>query len=440
MKIPLTPPSTGEILAELEDNDRLTTIFEVPPLVNGKYAHWDKVRHLESPDGLTANEWWLGIKLARNPLLKPIALLDKEGQPFKYWTPDPILRMLHEIDQSASGLIGTSEEVTNPATRNRYLINSLIEESITSSQLEGASTTVEVAKNMLRTGRQANDRSEQMILNNYLAMQFIRESRDKSLTPELVFELHRLVTEDTFDDPRKAGQFRIEADAILIQDAQGNVLHVPPPADELEDRLHLMCEFANNRSADHFLHPVIRAVILHFWVGHDHPFADGNGRTARAIFYWSMLSQGYWLAEYVSISSILKQAPSKYARSFLYSETDANDLTYFLDYQLGVLIRALAELQQYLARKIAEVRRIEALLRESVDLNHRQLALLGHAYRHDGAVYTIESHRRSHNIAYQTARTDLFDLASRELLTSRKRGRGYQFAVPTDLEQRLQAQ
>lgn len=437
MKLPLAPPGTQLSLAGL-DPEKLERIIRVPPLVGGRYEHWDKVRHLNPPDGLTSEEWWLGIRLARRQLQKPVPLLDQKGHPFVFATPDPILRALHEIDQLASGRIQMTEEVTNPSTRDRYVVSSLIEEAITSSQLEGASTTVEVAKNMLRTGRRPTDRSEQMIVNNFLAMHFVRQRVQDPLSPDFLHELHRILTDDTLDDPGKAGCFREDADQIQIEDETGTVLHVPPKAAELPERLERLCAFANDRPADSFLHPVVRAVILHFQLGFEHPFVDGNGRTARALFYWSMLSQGYWLAEYLSISSILKHAPSQYARSFLHTETDGNDLTYFLDYQLSVVRRSIDDLETYLARKIQEVARVESLLKRSTEINHRQLAVLGHALRHPGARYTIKSHQRSHGVAYDTARTDLLDLAERSLLQQRTRGNTYEFVAPPDLQDRLQ--
>jgi len=438
VKVPLGPPETGSLLEGL-DREKLEKVIRVPPLVGGRYEHWDKVRHLTPPNGLTSEEWWMGIRWARRQLLKPIPLLDKEGYPFVFGTPDPILRVLHEIDQLASGRIEMSEEVTNPFTRDRYVISSLIEESITSSQLEGASTTVEVAKDMLRTGRRPTDRSEQMIFNNFLAMQYVREHIHEPLSSDFVHELHRMLTDDTLDDHSKAGCFREDDDQIQIEDEIGNVLHVPPKAAELPERMERLCAFANDRPEDAFLHPVVRAVILHFQLGFDHPFVDGNGRTARALFYWSMLSQDYWLAEYLSISSILKNAPSQYARSFLHTETDGNDLTYFLDYQLTVIRRSIDDLQKYLARKIQEVARVESLLKRSTEFNHRQLAVLGHALRHPGARYTIKSHQRSHRVVYDTARTDLLDLASKGLVIQRRRGNSYEFVAPGDLDDRLQS-
>jgi Fic family protein len=277
-----------------------------------------------------------------------------------------------------------------------------------------------------------------MILNNFVAMQFVRENLSEPLTVNFVCELHRMLTEDTLDDPNKVGCFREKEDQIQVEDQIGNVLHVPPQVEELPDRMIRLCEFANERDSDQFLHPVTRAVILHFQLAYDHPFFDGNGRTARALFYWSMLSQGYWLAEYLSISSILKNAPAQYARSFLFTETDENDLTYFLDYQLGVIRRAIDDLQEFLTRKIDEIGQVEALLKRWTEFNHRQLAVLGHALRHPGARYTIRSHQRSHNVVYETARTDLLDLAEMDLLIQRKRGNSYEFQSPSDLHLRLQ--
>jgi Fic family protein len=70
-----------------------------------------------------------------------------------------------------------------------------------------------------------------------------------------------------------------------------------------------------------------------------------------------------WLFEYVSISRLLPKAPSQYGLSFLHTETDGFDATYFLLYQLGILRRSIEDLQAYLVRKMAEVRETEALLR-----------------------------------------------------------------------------
>src|SRR5256885_14750013 len=169
----------------------------------------------------------------------------------------------------------------------------------------------------------------------------------------MLSDIHRMVTEKTLEDPTEAGRFRRADEKRVVGGDFGEIYHEPPQAAELEDRLKAMCDFGNANAPGYFVHPVLRAIILHFWLAYDHPFVDGNGRTARALFYWSMLRSGYWLVEFISISNILRKAPARYGISFLYTETDDNDLTYFIDYQTTVILRAIKELHDYLDRKTA---------------------------------------------------------------------------------------
>ncbi|MEK6720647.1 MAG: Fic family protein [Chloroflexota bacterium] len=442
MKPPLAPPSVDSLIANATANgdDRLRAILMggIRPTVDGKYRHWDTLRQLTPPDGLTREEWWLGIKLARGNIWHELPLTDRDGHNFGYCMPDPAYEMTHVVDRQASGEIAISEVVTSPEMRNRYIVSSLIEEAITSSQLEGASTSRAVAKEMLRSGRPPRDRSERMIVNNYRAMNIVRGWKDEPLIPDRVLQLHRVVTDGTLDNPDAAGRLQRpdEARVRVFDRATGELRHTPPPAEQMPARLEAMCKFANDQPTEGFLHPVIRSILLHFWLAYDHPFEDGNGRTARAIFYWSMLTHGYWLTEFLSISTILKRAPGHYAGAFLYTETDGLDTTYFVLNQLKVICRAIDELHAYLAHKARQVRETEKLLRQA-DLNHRQIALLSHALRHPDAEYTFRSHQTSHGVVYQSARTDLLELEQRGLLERRTVGQRFVFRPVTDLAERL---
>lgn len=187
--------------------------------------------------------------------------------------------------------------------------------------------------------------------------------------------------------------------------------------------MEAMCAFANGETPDGFLHPVLRSILLHFWLAYDHPFVDGNGRTARALFYWSMARHKYWLTEFLSISSVILRSRGDYERAYLYSETDHGDLTYFLLYHLEVLKRAMTELTKKLERKARGIRQAEAQIAGMAEMNHRQRALVSHALRHPHAEYTVTSHQRSHGVVTQTARNDLEALVTRGLLNSRYRGK-----------------
>ncbi|MDO5503802.1 MAG: Fic family protein, partial [Actinomycetia bacterium] len=362
-------------------------------------------------------------------------LLDLEGAPFTYTLPDALLELSADITSRASGQIAISEQVTNASTRDRYLVDSLIEEAITSSQLEGAVTSRRVAKEMLRSGRRPRNHSEQMIFNNYLAMRRIVELGDADLTPELVCEIHRIVTAKTLEDETSAGRIQSDdADRVAVWAEDGQLLHRPPPVAELPMRMNRLCAFANGQDAEAYLPPVLRAIAIHFMVGYDHYFEDGNGRTARALFYWSMLREGFWLTEFLTISKILKDAPAQYARSFLLTEQDDGDLTYFFLYHLGVISRAIDDLHRYLAVKAAELADVHTLLRSHPGkFNHRQLVLLEHAASHPGAVFTALSHATSHNVTPQSARNDLAALEEAGILVRFRQGRQHAWTPAGDV-------
>lgn len=397
------------------------------------------MRHVQPPPGLSHEEWWLSTKGAREAFARPLPFAMSDGRPFTFLLPDPALEMTYYVERHASGQISVGEAVTNADTRDRYLVSSLIEEAIRSSQLEGAATTRTVAKAMLRTGRAPKDVGERMILANYRAMQFIREHVGEDLSSEFLLELHRVVGEGSVD-PADLGRLqRPGEERVNVYWSDGQVVHRPPRAEELPARLDAMILFANGTGGGGFVPPVVRSILLHFWLAYDHPFADGNGRTARALFYWSMLRHGYWLTEYLSISRVLKQAPARYAKSFLYVETDAGDTTYFVLSQLRVLCRAIDDLRIYLERKVAEVRELEKHIRRDLGVNHRQRALLAHALVHPDFRYTYRSHAGSHAVTHEAARHDLQELVRLGLLEQQGEGNRHVFFPAVGLEARLKA-
>ncbi|MEZ4256870.1 MAG: Fic family protein [Polyangiales bacterium] len=436
MKLPARPPKTGDLPPRFLELHRTTQ----GPLVNGKYLHWDEVRRRPLPEEFqTHDEWWAWIHFHRKRVARTIhGLTDTNGNPFWYAHLPEIDEQLHLFDRAAGGAIAQPDEIANPETRGRYHIATLIEEAIASSQIEGAATTRRDAKEMLRSGRQPRDKSERMIFNNYLTMQALADFKTKPLTAELVHTLHRKVTDGTLDDAHAAGRFRTAQEQIEVTDNQNQTLHTPPAARELPERYARMCAFANGTAPKGvFLHPVLRAILLHFWLAYDHPYVDGNGRTARSLFYWSALTHGYWQFEFTSISAIIRKRVTQYARAFLHTETDSNDLTYFILFHLKVITDALEALHTYLDAERTKAQAFERQLRQLADLNHRQKTLIAHALRHPDALYEIAPHSAYHTISYATARSDLLDLTKRGLLEQRKVSKRFIFEPTRDLRKRV---
>lgn len=444
MKIPMSPPNFQKGMTDLTNNpdSLMKAVMDSQKSVHAGYFHWDKIRHLTPPSHLTTEEWWFSIKLARSALYKQLPFEDKYQKPFVLAMADLVLQKLHSIDRSLGNSVQSPASTINKAARDTYVIQSLVEEAITSSQLEGASTTRRVAKELLRAKRKPMNNSERMIVNNYEGMQFVREIKNEALTINMILELHRILTKNTLHEPDSEGCLRTSND-IHVGDNTDQILHVPPDYKELKDRLEKICSFANAKEGNYefFIHPVIKAIILHFMLAYDHPFADGNGRTARALFYWSMANQGYWLAEFISISKIIRKSPTKYALAYLHTETDANDTTYFVIHQLDVILKAIDLLHEFITEKGRKTRETEALIYANQSLNsrfnYRQIAVITHALKHHGTQYLIESHQQSHGITYQTARTDLLKLVDSGLLIKQKIGKLFIFVAPADLEARI---
>ena len=421
----------------------------VGKLPRNRYLHWSQLKHRSPPQGLgvevAAEDWWLATKLARASASHTLPLLDAQGKPFVFTDSGYLYGMLQEVDRRAGASVALPQDAERPDSRDPHLKSSLLEEAITSSQLEGAATTRLVAKDLLRTGRKPQDTSERMILNNHRAMAFVRELAEGGISMAALLDLQRILTEGTLADTAAGRLRRPHEDVAVVDERDGSITYRPPDAAQLPERLERLLAFANEahtrpQSADaSYLHPVLKAILLHFMIGYEHPFVDGNGRTARALFYWAMARAGYWLAEHLSISSIIRMAPAQYVRAYLFSEQDDNDATYFLDYNLRVILRAIDALHSYLARKANEQRDMERLLDRAAHghtLNQRQVAAIHSLSKRPERRYTIAEHQRTNQVTYQTARTDLLKLAELGLFRmkrTRQQGRAFHFTLAADV-------
>jgi Fic family protein len=441
MKPILPAPSLDQLWA-LPKTRFVTVAERALTLDDAAYLHWDKLRHLPPVDGLSSQEWWLALKWKRsgNRLTFP-TLQAIDGRPLSVTRHARLDAAVARMDRLLAGQIAMPEAARNASTRDQFVASSLMEEAIHSSLFEGAVSTREAAKELLRSDRAPISRDERMILNNYRAMRRLREMARSPLTLDTVLELHRILTEGTLEQPDAAGRLQRpdEKRVHVVDDRLYRVVYTPPPAESLPARMARLIEFANGEDIveGQFVHPVLRSVLLHFQLAYDHPFQDGNGRTARALFYWSMLRRGYWLAEFFSISRPIYRQRQPYELAYLQVESDEQDGTYFVLQQLDVLAEAVDELFAYVERKSQAQNRLRARVRGRNDLNHRQLALLDHALRHAEAVYTHDSHANSHRISIVTARADLQALVSAGMLVQARSGKRLVYQPSADLPRRL---
>ncbi|MCZ2722970.1 Fic family protein [Marinomonas sp. 15G1-11] len=442
-----TPKSLEELLKNTSHEEFVSLLGKFTPTDSeGKYLHWDKFIW-RLPKGVSEQGAWIATKLSRKAISKTIPLEAEKDSFFSYCIPDSLHAQLHHIDKLCGGghAIGDGSFISTKE-KDRYLVkNLMMEEAITSSQLEGASTTRKVAKEMLETKRKPIDKSEQMIFNNYLLMKKALERKDESLSIELILELHEIATFEAIDNDAVPGALR-ENNNIAVSNLYNELSHNPPCFTSLKERLNSLCDFANSnhdgQNTDTFIHPLVKAIILHFMIGFIHPFGDGNGRTARALFYWYMLSSGYWLFEYVSISKLIQEKRSDYDTAFIYTETDEFDLTYFIYHQVDIVSKAVNSLNDHIESKKSEFYQFMEWIDKSPiskNLKRGQLELLKEAVKQPGKMFISKQVAMELDINENTARSYLNGLVEADLLVASKskKNKAIIYLAPAGLREKL---
>lgn len=374
------------------------------------YLYWSELKYKKIGGIEDVNKRWALIKaLRRNnavEIYRPFNL--------KFSLTNEMLRLCHNFDM-AFGVSWEGESIIPQNNRKRFLLSSVIEEAISSSQMEGASTTRKVAEEMLRKNITPKDNSQRMIFNNFQTINYLSSHVDEPLSVDLILNIHSLITKSTLINEEDCGRFRLNDDVVVENAITGEVVHTPPSFSDIPKSIEWLINFANNDNRSPFIHPIIKAIIIHFFISYLHPFVDGNGRTARALFHWYMLKSGYRLIEYMSISRVIYKTKSAYENSFLFAEADENDMGYFINYNLKALDKAFEELKKYIERKTAQQKDLNRLLGIG-GINQRQAEILYMFLQEEGAVLTVKDITSKVLASPTTVKQDLVLLIERGLL------------------------
>lgn len=387
-----------------------------------KYLYWDELKHLKDLPYNNPQKAWSLIKLFRQGNFQKISF---GGTTFRYSLTTQIQKNNHDFDLKLMG--GLFKSPITDYDKEEFLKNSILQEAIASSQIEGAATTTKVALDMLKSGRVPRNESEQMIFNNLRAINYIKGELGVSLSKTMIVELHKIMTANTSAEYCSGGYRK---DQIFIQDhIDGEIAHTPPEFNKVDSFMEDLIKFTNQE--EEFVHPIVKASILHFMIGYIHPFMDGNGRTARAIFYWYLMKKDYSLIENISISKVIFNSRVQYDKAFLKTEKDVNDLTYFINYSIKNLRIAFESLIKYRDEKKREQEKGSIIAYKLLKrgFSKRQADLIGYFFSKPNRTIDISLYSKKNDIVRQTARKDLNELISHGLLKEEKRGRTILFSL-----------
>jgi len=394
-----------------------------------EYLYWDNFKYQNIPKDFTPEEAWAFLKFERMSSYQETPIMSNDDKFFQFSLTNTLNQKLNYIDTHASSFLKTTN--LSDAQKNKFIITGLTEEAIATSQIEGANTTRKVAKEMLASQRQPKNKDEQMILNSYQMMQKLTEWKNLDLSEEMLLEIQTIVTEKTLEDINDQGRFRNDDDNIVVKDPiTEEVVHTPPIKEKMQAELVRLIEFANKPKEEddsEFINPVVKASMIHFWIAYLHPFVDGNGRTARAVFYWYLLKQDYWLVEYLTISRAIVNSRKKYDNAFIYSENEL-DLTYFILYIAESFKIAITKFIEYFDEKRKELEEFKKIAYKLEKYNPRQIALLKYFINNRNYFPTdVNIHQVKHGVSRQTASNDLISLVEKGLLMQTTKKRKYIF-------------
>ncbi|MFH1441588.1 MAG: Fic family protein [Candidatus Omnitrophota bacterium] len=399
------------------------------------YIYWDKFKYKKITKEYTHEEFWTAVKMARRIQSKKSVIKAENGEYFTMFNLPTLEEFFHEVDLNTGGNLFAPVKDMDEKNKFRFVSRGVVEEAIASSQLEGANTTRQLAKQFLREGRKPRNESEHMILNNYNAMAAIeQEYKKRELDLNMLFELHSMIVKNTVPQEEQ-GQFRTDKDGIVVADEKF-IYHMPPKIAFVETEINRLIEFANDKMKTvDFIHPVLKAIKIHFWIGYLHPFTNGNGRLARVLFYWYLLKKGYWAFAYLPISTIIKRSPIQYRKAYVYSEQDDLDLTYFIDYHIRKIKLAVKDFQMYLKRKAIENKQMNSMAKKTYHLKDRQIQLLQYYYENKESYTNPKMHMRIYQISKKTAINDLKELERLGFVISQKVRRNTQYYVTEKIQE-----
>ena len=340
--------------------------------------------------------------------------LDSIHKKFWFFPSDSINKKIHKIESLGNKLYDQIENCNS--FKKDFLINSTIEEAITSAIYEGANSTRAQAKSLIASNSKPHNKDEWMLMNNYKAMNWIKSHLNIPTSNELILKIHEIISKNTLegDDAHFCGKFR--DDKIFVGQHEG-VTHTKIK-ETLQEVIHIISKHPR------FLHSLIKGIAFHYFIAYIHPFFDGNGRTARTLFYFEMIKTNLKFIELLSISANLKNQGEKYSQSFDLVKEHELDMTFFIDFCLDSLSTALEKVEN----KVSYLININHL-KETEKLNTNQIALLQKGALNKYKTIQINEYAQNIKRSREIARKELKDLFKKGFLKEEKQGKKHVYKI-----------
>jgi len=205
------------------------------------------------------------------------------------------------------------------------------------------------------------------VLNYFAGLRYIaKNAARKTIRHAEVLRLHQILAAEVMDQG-EAGTYR----TIFVRVGS----YRPPPPEAVSGLMFELLQWWNTASRE--LSPVLSSAIVHYRFEAIHPFADGNGRTGRALALWELYRRGFDTHHIFSVDEYYWEDRPRYYAALAGVRDAGEDLTAWLEY-------CTEGLAQTLERAWLRIQTIQVKSAEKVVLRPRQERLLSLLRDHGG--------------------------------------------------------
>jgi Fic family protein len=224
-----------------------------------------------------------------------------------------------------------------------------------STAIEGNPLTLEQVR-AVEEGREipaVAAHAKREVLNYFAGLRFVeKNAAKKTINHEDILRLHKMMAADVMDQGT-AGKYR----TIAVRVGR----YVPPPPDDVSGLMFDLLRWWNKESAG--LSPVLSSAIVHYRFEAIHPFADGNGRTGRALALWELYRRGFDTHHIFSVDEFYWEDRPRYYAALDAVRREGEDMTQWLEYAAEGLLFTLERVWQRVQRFTAQVGPAKLVLR-----------------------------------------------------------------------------
>ena len=376
--------------------------------------------------GEDINELWKELMDYRKNNGIEISLVDQKDQNVFVVLTDNLKENIAKIDDLARKNIF---EELDEETKMNVMLGAQADEAFYSSVIEGAHTTKKRTKEMIEKDEQPKTKDEQMVLNNYNALIYVLENIGNPISEQIILDIYKIITKGTLKEDEIVEKYRTGENEVRSLD---EVVYIPPKAQDVEKMMNSLIQFIR-ADFDERIHPILKAIIIHYYFVYVHPFYDGNGRTARALTYMYLLQNGYSFFKYFSISSLIKEARQGYYKTIKNSEDYESDMTYFALFYTEMILKSIVKVRNDFKKEyLKQVIKLD-LERRGIELNKRQEKIIEKTITFGKELIDIEFYKKINKVTQETARKDLNDLVEMGIYLKEKSGKKYQYKLKMEV-------